>query len=54
MENYTRFPIASLKWSGWTLSVRSKEYYNKSLVYLALTHLVDGMQKKVLYKRCPL
>jgi len=37
MENYTRFPIASLKWSGWTKSIRIKKYYNKSLVFLELS-----------------
>jgi hypothetical protein len=51
MENYTRFPIASLKWSGWTLSTRSNIYYNKSLVYLVLSPSGRWNAKKSCYRK---
>ncbi len=37
MENYTRFPLAVLKWTGWTTSQRRKDYYGKSIPFLVLT-----------------
>lgn len=51
MENYTRFPIASLKWSGWTRSIRTKKYYNKSLVFLELSLSGRWNARKSFYRK---
>ena len=37
MENYTRFPLAVLKWLGWTESQRNRDVYGRSIVFLVLT-----------------
>ncbi len=37
MGNYTRFPIAALKWTGWTESKRRKDIYRVSIPFLHLT-----------------
>ena len=38
LPNYTRFPIAAMKWTGWAEGVSCRKYYNgRSLTYLALT-----------------
>lgn len=42
MENYTRFPIAALKWSGWTRNERRKDVYGISIPFLHLTE--DGQK----------
>jgi hypothetical protein len=36
-ENYTRFPIAALKWTGWARDERKKDIYSKSIHFLVLT-----------------
>lgn len=38
LPNYTRFPIAALKWTGWAESINNRSFYNgKNLRYLRLT-----------------
>ena len=37
MENYTRFPIAVLKWAGWAKNERRSDIYGKSIPFLVLT-----------------
>lgn len=37
MRNYTRFPIAVLKWTGWANDERIRSYYNRSIPFLKLT-----------------
>ena len=37
MGNYTRFPIAVLKWSGWVHSERRSDIYGKSIPFLILS-----------------
>lgn len=37
MENYTRFPIAVLKWTGWSISERRRNVYGRSVPFLILT-----------------
>lgn len=37
MENYTRFPLAVLKWLRWTDSQRNKDVYGRPTAFLALT-----------------
>jgi len=40
MENYTRFPLAVMKWTGWATSERQRDIYGKPVVFLELTN--DG------------
>ena len=52
LPNYTRFPIAVMKWTGWADSVSCKKYYNqKSLTYLKLTDkgkkVLDELNKAI-------
>ncbi len=42
MGNYTRFPLAVMKWTGWASSERRREYYGQSIPFLVLTD--DGRQ----------
>ncbi len=42
MENYTRFPLAVMKWTGWTAEERRKDVYGRSIPFLVLTD--DGRQ----------
>jgi hypothetical protein len=37
MGNYTRFPLAVLKWTGWTISERRDDIYGQSIPFLILT-----------------
>ena len=37
MENYTRFPLAVLKWSGWTEDETIKSIYSKALKFKKIT-----------------
>ena len=37
MRNYTRFPLAMLRWTGWTKSETNKIIYNKSIKFDKLT-----------------
>ena len=37
MGNYTRFPLAILKWTGWTVDETNKVIYNKSKKFKKLT-----------------
>ena len=37
MGNYTRFPLAMLKWTGWTMDENNKVIYNKSKKFKKLT-----------------
>jgi len=37
LENYTRFPLAVLEWSGWTEKIRDKSAYGRSTVFHKLT-----------------
>jgi hypothetical protein len=37
MANYTRFPIAIMKWSGWADSQRRKDIYGHPMTFLVLT-----------------
>lgn len=37
MENYTRFPIGVLKWTGWATNERLDHVYNKPILFLVLT-----------------
>jgi hypothetical protein len=37
MRNYTRFPIAVIKWLGWARSERRRDYCGKSTPFLVLT-----------------
>ena len=37
MKNYTRFPLAVLRWTGWTESETNKVIYNKSIKFEKLT-----------------
>jgi hypothetical protein len=37
MGNYTRFPIAVLKWCGWVIKTTRRDIYNKSMDFLVLT-----------------
>ncbi|MFA5374519.1 MAG: hypothetical protein WC455_02005 [Dehalococcoidia bacterium] len=37
MENYTRFPIAALKWTGWAGDDRRRDIYSRSIPFLVLT-----------------
>lgn len=37
MENYTRFPLAVLKWLRWTESQRNRDVYGRSIPFLVLT-----------------
>lgn len=39
MGNYTRFPLAVLKWTGWTTSERNSEIYKRSIPFLRMTDL---------------
>lgn len=38
MGNYTRFPIAVLKWTGWASSERRSDIYGRSIPFLILTN----------------
>ncbi len=40
MGNYTRFPLAVLKWTGWTTSERKFDVYRRSIPFFVLT--ADG------------
>jgi hypothetical protein len=42
MRNYTRFPIAVMKWSDWAQSQRREDYYDQSTSFLVLTN--EGRQ----------
>ena len=37
LENYTRFPLAVLEWSGWTEKIRDKNLYGKSIIFHKIT-----------------
>lgn len=40
MGNYTRFPLAVMKWSGWTYEQRRKDIYGRSIPFIVLSQ--DG------------
>ncbi len=37
MGNYTRFPLAVLKWTGWTVSERREDIYHRPIPFLIMT-----------------
>lgn len=37
MGNYTRFPLAVMEWTGWTIKQRRGDYYKKLIPFLVLT-----------------
>ena len=41
MQNYTRFPLAVLEWSGWTEKQRRSDVYKKPIVFHGLTSQGD-------------
>lgn len=47
LENYTRFPLAVLEWSGWTEKIRDSETYGRPIVFHRLTS-VGAQQVRVL------
>ncbi len=50
MGNYTRFPIAVLKWTGWAKTQRRTDYYNRPTSFLALT--AEGYKELQNIARC--
>ena len=50
MGNYTRFPIAVLKWTGWAKSQRRTDYYKRPTSFLALT--TEGYKELQNVERC--
>lgn len=37
MQNYTRFPLAVIKWAGWVKGERRKDIYGRAIPFLILT-----------------
>jgi hypothetical protein len=63
LENYTRFPLAVLEWSGWTEKVRDSSAYGRSIVFhrlsdggraqLALIQRATDLRVSMLENRAP-
>jgi len=63
LENYTRFPLAVLEWSGWTEKVRDSSAYGRPIVFhrlsdggraqLALIQRATDLRVSMLEKRAP-
>jgi len=47
MGNYTRFPLAILRWSDWVISERDSSLYGRSIPVLKLTPKGDALIKKL-------
>ncbi|KAB2902484.1 MAG: hypothetical protein F9K27_16705 [Anaerolineae bacterium] len=47
LENYTRFPIAVLKWSGWFRDQRRSDIYGRSIPFLNLTDEGESLLKAI-------
>jgi hypothetical protein len=37
MRNYTRFPLAVLRWTRWVQVVQTRDYYQKNVTFLSIT-----------------
>jgi hypothetical protein len=51
LQNYTRFPIAALDWTGWCVKERNRTYYGSSISMQRLT--LQGMQAVEMLKTTP-